>query len=975
MDSPISLFRKSFFYAFIIAGIAGIALRIIPFTLMMNSFSDPIDAFLGMQPYLALWILSNLYSILLTTLFALVAPWLMVSFFSEWFYTRSLNRRSLFKILWDEYLKWVSVMTLLLLIVVNINNSFHYSSGSNIYIPTSIFLVSLTVYLVFIISGNSKILIKTILYGIPVFLFSAIFGSYNYNGFELGQKLSWVFWTVYLVICYLNVFHYDDDIDLNVPGRADDENRSISNLWIFSKEFGNQNISLVNTSSNLKKFFYSFKLLTSQNKAIYMQLFLVMSAITLFFAISYSFGSFYGDISKNNIASTIAIPILVLLISGIIFAVISPKFLLLQKEEFLFTRPVNRGKLYIDNYLVQGTFILLISLLICFIIFNSQAYPYFQEINMIPVILTLLWIYLTGEAGIFLIFSLFIYDYTLLFFDNNSWSNLSFSFFCNLQSNGIYSMCLWAGALFFRLWDFQWFLNKEIGLFNGISAMVKNLAKLYFPPIALLFVITLGTTVLNPLTKFLNTYNLEKSDFPENNTDIMKAVFFQGDSKRSKAFQMLLSNPKDKNAYLLMAEFYLEEVYKATLYYNKLYYYKLFINAPWGYTFSPARANYWLELSKELKDSPEYIYNTSIFHLLNDDYALAVKEAEKAALISNKPEYYQYLAEIYEKQFYNEKAIMSYQKAITLSKDKKGELLLKIGNIYWNNRFYNRAIDYYAQAVNQDNKTALPGKAYYYYGLCPKFEEINKTNISNNLLNDIQFTLSICQGNKYVQYFHKRHGDTRNIIPYSERMKYDEFPTAPYDRKLGYQYDYESSSPGFSLDYAKFYLEHNDFESALKKFQMVNNYYGRHKGDTALLQLKMGKLPDAFETIKAAENSQKYKTGVNYLEVNRTNYDSNIYLAKLKLENEKPTLETAQKFLLSAPDTETAFAELKKIFKGLELKDLEKLKNEYNRFYRGFEMSGMAFISNNKNVERSRVLLAKTKDSEFKQIKQIITTF
>ncbi len=919
MNTPISLFRKSFFYSIMAIAILNIITQAYPLTFGVLNSDDHRNIFI--------WGQQNLYTLLLTFTFVMVSPWLILMFFGEWFNTRSLDRKSLFKMVWHEYIKWLLPIILGLVLVSLSTQYFLYSTMSRKNIPETLFLVSLSIYLVLVVSGNTNILLKTLKFGAPIFIFSAIFYDFGVNGYKPGKWLTYLIWSVFLIYYYKVIVNYDGDIDLNVPGCADDENKAISALWIFNKEFISKNIKLYKTNNPLVKFLDQFKLIVSQTKVIYLQLILIFATIVFFFAISYSFTgefhtifdkSYYGYERYNFFERFIFIFSAILML----FSFINPRYLISSREEFLLTRPISKSKIYIYNFFTQGLFFVLIFIFFLLLAKISDKENLLGNFNLLPLIFTFVWLFISGELGVILICGLFSFDFTMELLGSSLYSELYSSFLLNLHTASYFSFSLWLSAIFFRLWDYYWFNNKEIGCFKGFSATFKEFAKIYLPAGTLMFAVLVLTTILNPLTKFINTIPGEKYSFDNSERDVIKAIFFKENKEDEDSFYIgkfnsdlvpilkkLLHKPFDKPIYLEMAKFNLEVAYRRASKTYRTYFYKraVLTNQWWSIANFPEKADYWMNLSSELKDTGPYLYNLSLAYLLNDEFPQALETAKKASELSPTPEYFNNLGMLYEHEFLYSKAIASYEKAFKASGNKSGEYLRRIGSIYWNNRLYDKAIDYYAQTVISDEKMTFPQKPYYYYGLCSKLSTLKKDTNNLNLLRDLELALFYCNDKKINKKLFNSpisrykigqflDDETGLYFYISQYIDYNDFTSQ------GYSYSR-------SLNGGKWYQKHGNNQKA-KKLYMERNF----NDELALISINENKLDEAQNYINKSLQVVNYSKSEGIQDIKNSIYKYRTFLAMLKLNKEKNPVDIAQKLLIIAPDTNEAWKEIGKIF-------------------------------------------------------------
>ena len=847
-----------------------------------------------------------------------------------------------------------------------------------------------------IIAGNSKLLKKILLYGLPVFISTPFILSESIKIANFEISIFWIVWLVYMTWVYRTVAFYNDDIDLNVPGKADDENKALSNMWIFSKEF-----SLTSNSPDKNKLFPQFRLLTAYTSNIYIQLFLLLGSLFLFFSLKSTLLMRYGLDPDYSTITVLSFSFFLMMTFS------NPKYILLQGEEFLYTRALSRGKIYLSNYLYQGIFVLLVAL-ITFIMPNN---PIIFNFNLLNIFLTCLWIFLGGELSIILLLFLSISDisFTSLRASDNTY--LTTSLFVNILSPTINSVILWLSVIVFRVFDYLWFTHKEIGFIKEWKQLAKGLSLLYIPTFILCLSATMFTTYNHPFTTFLNQmYHNSKpalydwtryQDWSNINTEVLSALFttynnenqyiktktitktilgYFEDSNRQDEYKSrysqtntimnILKEPDNDKLYLELSKEFIDEISDHYIYLGSLYSYSsdevsLLID----------KSEYLLNKVQLLKDTTEYNYQKSILEKVKGNTSEAIIYAQKSVKNNDDNLYLYNLAELYNQELKNNESIKIYEK-IYASHDPKFKVLKRIGEIYWNDNQYTKAIDYYARSTAFEG-SVFQRKNYSYLGLCDQLKAIESKDyyaINPYLAGDLQRFATLCpQIIKNVEILKKSVNFLNRRVMDNEEFR-----------------NFEA----LDIDYAKMYEDQGDLVKAEK--ELKSNYSpSKDRGYLALIQIKLGKKDQARFTINEylRELKSLYHPFSNHYFRNHSKYKPNIYKAILLLDynyvidvpentniSDIPSnykyswtkLDTAKNMILSSGDTEKAWLDLQSLVDKKDLSKLKNFKNQYEDLYLDSEKKGFSLISGKKSVEKTVFLIQYLNESEKIEYKDII---
>lgn len=926
MNKPTDFFNRTFKYSFFIILSFGFLFRIIPFSIALLKSSNELDIYL--------WLSDTLYGLLSLSLFALIIPWISLSFYGEYFYTRSLNRKDIFNLFRNQHIKFLSVLSILLLSSVWIYNKLVNSYLDSISFNTSLFFVTITIFISLIIAGNTNTLKKIIKYSLPILLIYPFLSSNYVNGIDIKKVIFTAMWLIYLFFVYKVVSKYDSDIDLNVAGKVDDENKSLANMWIFNKEFNYKNKQLKNPS-----FFSSFKLLVANTSNIYLQLFLIINVVMIYFSLKDLYVSYTDPVTNINsrISENISTLSLVSLVFIGIYLTINPKYIVLQVEEFLSTRAVSKSKIYISNFLFQGLFIL--GLVLLDLIFPSI--DFISGLNVLSLALTLLWLYISGEMGILLLIALFINDFTFMILKSDLMPNTSISLLINILSPNINGLIVWLAAISFRLLDYLWFINKEIGFVKDYKKFIFSISKLYIPSFLLSLSLVIFAAYNNPYTKFINSMSASSEDrWDTIGSESVFALFKKNRNEVEKSIYSFIEDPYDLTKALNFSKEY---------YINQFYY----MGVSYGpYRMDPSymsyknNISYILKLAEPLKDTPEYNYQQSIISKYENNYSKAYDFSIKSLKDKNNVTYLYNLANIYEHEFKNKESIEVLKKINDLRTNSRYQPLREIGNIYWNNNNFDKAIEYYAESSLIEHHSFVR-RNYYYLGLMDKLYKINenpKYNSNPEIRDFFNSYLNSLNNEKEINV-----GSINNL------------------------------GGNMLLDLAKKAENRGDLKKAEQILLKTSSSYSQQNlAYLALIQAQIGKNKEAEESINRFfrySNFNKNFIIKKTIFKDRVYYFSNIFKASLILNKDNnKTLDLAKAFIITSSDTQKAWDELKLIVKPNYLSELEGFKNNYIDLYNSLENKGMSLISNKKTLEKTLILFDFLNDEEKLKYKEIYTS-
>ncbi|MFN8672346.1 MAG: hypothetical protein U0457_09765 [Candidatus Sericytochromatia bacterium] len=841
------------------------------------------------------------------SLFSIILPCLKVSFFNEFFYTRSLKRKELLENLFKNYFKYFFSLNIFIIILKILSNEVFINSFNkdNYYFLEGLFVSSLTFFLCLISLSNLKIIFKLLQYGVPLFIYFATIA----NHYAIAQEIGFILWFIYLFYSYKFILNYNGDNEIVNIGKDEDELLSIKKSRIFSVEFFDKKMELKEYKSLISKKWHNFKFINKPLQAFYTQYFFIGLLIVLYFSIkgAFTYFNFYNDINPNTERLfNNTTPLILMFIFYAILILISPKFIMLSKEELLFTRAISKKEIYLQNFLYQGIILFLVSMF-TFLLTN---FVQIGNINTLFFISIAIWLYISGEISIIFLtllasidlISSIINSFSMI--DNSS--SLTSSFFINLLNQGYFSSALWLLAFIIRFLDYKWYSNKEIGLFKGFLGSIKNLSQLYIPSLLISFVFISTIFSFNPLIKYLNQPSIDYNDF-SNKIRLRESFFYNQVDNKEKivfiykffpieidTFNNLIKNPYDEKEYLNIATTYLEN-----LFFDKLNPYPEIKNESVLKAYLD-RIDFLDTNINSLKNSPEYLYNKGLYYFLKGNNNLAIETLENLRPI-NKKYYYFILGYIYENELKTTKALDYYKLALKESSISNTRLpryilLNKIGNIYWDKKEYTEALKYLV------------------------YEEPSGLN-----------------------YFIKKDYYAKNLLPYLEKIQ-NNVQTSDLKNKLkSYLNEFKDINKGLNIETSDLtYLE--KAEAILK-----NNY--ECLDDLVLVKIALGKKEEAKRIL---ESRYIIKNNSDYLNRAKNN---KILLALVKLNINK--VKSAKKYLLTSDNTNEAIKTLTKEFSNNTtlIEEIKLFKANYDYLYNYFSSKDRDGLNGLNSIDKATYLI------------------
>lgn len=441
------------------------------------------------------WASNSLSGSLIAALLALCLPWLLLSWFGEYFYTRSLNRRDLFTQFWGEFLKFWAPLSLLLLGLCAASQWFKYDSGREISWELALFIPWLSLLMALLFVANSQLLRQLVWPGCVLLLWLLTGDGWQIQGWPLGHGLTLLAGLGLLVFLHQQLAQGQQDLSLEVPGRAEDEYQAMQRSWLYRSLnwLGNHSPWMPVTPSPFL-WVSRFKLLSGHPYMLYLQL---LAAVGL---VCFLLSLFLGRAAFENLpmAST-----LWLLACGIAWGclLLLPVRLAGQGYwEFFRTRPLPRFWQYAVNWGVQTGFLLVLTSLGTILLWSMPEIAHNLNFGHLGSALLFLW--LAGELGVGLLLLMLAFGFALS-------PTLVPAAAVLLHSQDWPAWALWGSALAFRGWDiwrFQGHFWEPLALPR--MRLQRQLAHYLPPMLATLAILGVGLKT-QPLAGFVLGHHSE----------------------------------------------------------------------------------------------------------------------------------------------------------------------------------------------------------------------------------------------------------------------------------------------------------------------------------------------------------------------------------------------------------------------------------------------------------------------------------
>jgi hypothetical protein len=483
---PVTLFRQSFRNSLLV---------ILAFMTVFSSFGlvHGLIASLNTEVYHAFdlirWSQGFVASSLMAALLALTLPWLLLSWFGEWLYTRALKRSELFALIWREFLSWWAPMSLSLLGLSALSHFVVYDSGRELAWELAFFIPALSLFMALIFAANTDLLRKLLLPGSGLLLWLLLGDGWELSGFKAGHTLTLIAGVGILAWLYRQIALAQSDLSLEVPGRVDDENQAMQRSWLF------QSLALlpfkwVSKPARLTTGWQaSLKLLSGHPYMLNLQLLLGLGLALFLGAV------FLGRAHLEHLPGSETLWSLSFVVLFACLLLLPVRLAGARYWEFLRTRPLAAHWQYLINWGVQGLFLLGLTGISAILIWSLPEIA--QVLNFASIASSLLFLWLGGELVVGLLL-------LLLAFSLTSSPNMIITLLVLLQSSDWPALALWLSVLAFRGWDLWHFQGHFWEPQSTLKNVLKQGVKHYLPPTsAMLGILFLGIQT-QPLAGFVS---------------------------------------------------------------------------------------------------------------------------------------------------------------------------------------------------------------------------------------------------------------------------------------------------------------------------------------------------------------------------------------------------------------------------------------------------------------------------------------
>lgn len=482
---PVSLFRQSLGQTLLLT----LALMLLGSSLgLIQGLMQPANEW-GYRSFdLIRWAMNSLSDSLIASLLALSLPWLLLSWFGEWLYTRALNRQALFRLFWGEFLKFWTPLSLLLLALCCASQWVKYDSGREIPWELALFIPALSLFMALLFVANSALLRRLLLPGIALLAWLLTGDGWTLMGQPVGHGLTLLAGAGLLFWLQRQLAQGLGDLSLAVPGQVDDEYQAMQRSWLFRSLNWIGVHSPLMLSRSQTPLGAWIKLLGGHPYMLYLQL---LAAVGLF---GFLISLFLGRAALENMPMANTLWIVACLLAWGILLLLPVRLAGQSYWEFFRTRPLPRSWQYGVNWGVQSCFLLGLAGLTNVLLWSLPEIA--LQLNFASIGTALLFLWLAGELGIGLLL-------LLLAFGFGYSPTLIPAAAVLLHSTDWPAFALWGTALAFRCWDFWRFQGHFWEPLAQPSQRVLRLLGYYLPPAGMALAVLLLGIYTQPLAGFV----------------------------------------------------------------------------------------------------------------------------------------------------------------------------------------------------------------------------------------------------------------------------------------------------------------------------------------------------------------------------------------------------------------------------------------------------------------------------------------
>ena len=943
----LSLFRRSFaqsigllFLALLVFQGLGLGLEVL-INLNNEGFS-----LLGQIPWREeLW-----QGFLYGGLMAILLPWFLLAGFSEWFQTRSLKRKELTTLLWREYFYWWSGLSLLLIIMAAFAEVFPENVHSLSWI-TALSMMGFSLYFALLLSGDEQVIWRQLL-PLPLFILW-IWGKHeSIMQAETFQALFQNTWIIKVFMAPVGITlgslcliwaAYQTWRGQHHSHAPNTSNFTFENF--FFKTFSSKKpIALKPFRHSWQKAWSQYRLLSGETHAIFMVLSLACGLILFSLIMSHYLPAIMMRQWQLYQVSDLLLTCLILtvLLTSI------PNYVIWGgRSELLFTRAINKSKVYLFNLFSQSIISSIPLMIILGLLLAGGEHIQFMNVALLA-----LFMLLAGPLTLVVLIVPMIVGQTWMPFG---------SLITQLTASHWSAYLIWGLALLGRLCEY-YFINhstshnqgfarfKLVGkafLLPAIPISLALLAGLHQHPL-LRFVHFADHTWLSQRTKYavaqdLQTLQLMGPVYLKKQADKEDDSFYRQLHYSTNALQKALKAPHDNDTAMIFTQESMAEIEEHLLdSYQDLWYQE-------AYSWERLQAfnhvaSYWLPLTDM---GPKTLRWQSMQALFHDDPKTALKLAQEALTKIPEPQSYEYLARIQALFYQEEQALQTYAQMRNTFPERRGKSYRLEGKLLYSAGKYAEALEAYTQAIEHQDQTEY---------LTPQY-----TVGENLVIRFPYYTVGLCSENKRILNRHRIKGfrGFEQMIKITQKLcQNQELSRDEATHIFGSQ----------EAEYALWLLDHQRYALAKEVFNTSQ--------------------PQWRKTLQAAvEGNKNAQAAIHWLRENpylfneeHTSlfYSSNTgkYLGWYSdlLTKPEQRLDRAKKILVLSADFELELTRLQKVLNAQEFEELKAYHQELKQWIEQFEHWGVLNLSNRHSLALFG-RLAKLKDIFPEQLNQTSAMF
>ncbi len=511
-------------------------------------------------------------TLLQMALFSLCLPWLIVSVHGEWLYSRSASVPDLQRRLLNNYLRWWGTGALLLLSWITVVQYVHYSSANLLSWPVAAFslIISLGSGLVLATHGQVSRWQVVGLVATAAWFFIGLDWQYGDlpAGLWLGLAASLI-WLAALLLKALRLKEYQGVFAAFGEGPKMPANRWLKALpqWVSSTQLQSGSGSVLQRLG----------LLFQPGMGLYSYLLLVVVGLFAMLGFRHLLG--LTEMARYH-ADT---PLILSVLFTAVMVIFNPRYLMRHFEEYYFSLPIARWKVYLSQWGLQG----LVVLAHLPILYLTLSTVYGVSLQPLQMILLAAFAWLGGEVLVGLTLAILVAG------------KLDFLLGCYiaLVSHSPWALLFWGAVLAYRCWDLLRFCQQDMT--QSLQGRWTRLIKHYALPALLLFGAGVVSSRHLPLAYAVGwSQSINRENAASRYYLALQAVWlsisddqhlsaqwghdFEDDSyyfdqlaKQSLLIRKLLQQPQDTETVLKMAQLqlgmeFIDELYSPPYLYDRL---------------------------------------------------------------------------------------------------------------------------------------------------------------------------------------------------------------------------------------------------------------------------------------------------------------------------------------------------------------------------------------------------------------------